>query len=152
MKKIFVAFGLIAALATSAFAGTGKFVDDTVLDAGLSEYATATTVHFCTSMPANYAGIAAVTKANKTVTAGAGNGNWTIANGDTSGRKLTMSALTTITLTGNGTITHQCFAKTASSVLKGCVPLGADKTIVDYTTETWTSSAVDVVEIADITQ
>lgn len=67
-------------------------VHNDVFDAALAEAATATAVHVCTAEPADHAGIAAVTVGNYTLTAGAGNGDWTIADGDTSGRKLTLEA------------------------------------------------------------
>ena len=50
-----------------------------VYDAALDELATATAVHACTAEPANHAGIAAVSVGNYTLTAGDGNGDWTIA-------------------------------------------------------------------------
>lgn len=67
-------------------------VSDATFDAALAVVATCTAVHVCTSQPANHAGIAAVSVGNYTLTAGNGNGDWTIANGDTSGRKITLGA------------------------------------------------------------
>lgn len=149
MKKLFTLILLITLFASTAFASGVKFVDDSVLDAGLAEIATGTRFTYNSAVPANFAGIAAVTLANITVTAGAGNGDFTLANGDTSGRKITLAAQTGVTLTGNGTVITQCVDD--GTTLLGCLPLAVDKTIVDYTTETWDSSAVDF-EIADITQ
>lgn len=67
-------------------------VSDATYDGALDVVATCITVHVCTAGPANHAGIAAVSVGNYTVTAGDGNGDWTIANGDTSGRKITLGA------------------------------------------------------------
>jgi hypothetical protein len=67
-------------------------VHDDVFDAALAKVATCTAVHVCTSEPANHAGIAAVSVGSYVLTAGNGNGDWTIANGDISGRKLTLLA------------------------------------------------------------
>jgi hypothetical protein len=51
-----------------------KKYDDTVLDGALAIADNATTVHVTSAEPANHAGIAAVSLADVTVTAGAGNG------------------------------------------------------------------------------
>ena len=73
-----------------------------VYDAALDEIATCTSVHICSSEPANHAGIAAVSLGNYTVTAGDGNGDWTIGDGDTSGRKITLGAQSGNNATGDG--------------------------------------------------
>ena len=77
-----------------------KFSDDSVLDAALAEFATGTRMSLCTAQPANFAGIAAISLANA-VLAG---GDFTIANGDSSGRKSTISAKAgaTVDTTGSG--------------------------------------------------
>jgi hypothetical protein len=139
--KRFVLIGLFLLCASPAFALTGS-LDNSVLDAALAKIATGTRFTWCTAMPANYAGIAAVTKANITVTAGSGNGDFLIAAGSVSGRKVTLLAQTSITLTGNGTVTHQCVDD--GTTLLACLPLGTSKTITDYTTEAWDSAAVDI--------
>jgi hypothetical protein len=77
-------------------------VHDNVLDGALDVVATATAVHICSAEPANQAGIAAVTLGSYTLTAGDGNGDWTIANGDVSGRKLTLGAQSGNNATGSG--------------------------------------------------
>lgn len=63
-----------------------------VYDAACNKLATCTRVSACTAEPANFAGIAAVSVGNYTLTAGGGNGDWVIADGDTSGRKITLTA------------------------------------------------------------
>ncbi|MBK8184723.1 MAG: hypothetical protein IPK79_13560 [Vampirovibrionales bacterium] len=83
-----------------------KKVEDHFLDAYLNQLDNCTTLHVTSAEPANHAGIAAVTLANVTLTAGAGNGDYTIANGDTSGRKLTVAQQASISITGSGTATH----------------------------------------------
>lgn len=81
-----------------------KAITDTVLDQALAKIATATHQVVCSGQPANYAGIAAVTLASKTVTAGDGNGDWTIAAG--SQRKVTTTQHTGVSITASGTATH----------------------------------------------
>ena len=85
-----------------------KFTDDSVLDAALAKVATATRMVITSAQPANFAGIAAVALADVTMTAGAGNGDYTLANGDTSGRKLTVLAQSAIPVDASGTATHVC--------------------------------------------
>jgi hypothetical protein len=82
-----------------------KFLSDAVYDAALAKVATCTNLTFCSTQPANYAGIAAVALAAATLTAGDGNGDYVIAD-DTSGRKLTVGAQTGMTPSGNGTVTY----------------------------------------------
>lgn len=83
-----------------------KFVADAVLEAALNKIATATRLVVCSGQPANFAGIAAVALADVTMTAGAGNGDYTIADGDVSGRKLTVLAQTGVPVDSSGTATH----------------------------------------------
>lgn len=83
-----------------------KFVLDAALDLLLAKIATGTRLVVCSAQPANFAGIAAVTLASVTMTAGDGNGDYTIANGDTSGRKVTVLQQASISITASGTATH----------------------------------------------
>jgi len=85
-----------------------KFTADEVLDAPLTKVATCTRMVVTSAQPANFAGIAAVALADVTLTAGNGNGDYVIANGDTSGRKLTVGAQTGVNVDSNGTATHVC--------------------------------------------
>lgn len=79
---------------------------DSVLDGALAIADNATTVHVTSAEPANHAGIAAVSLADVTVTAGAGNGDYTIGDGDVSGRKLRLLAQSGVTVDATGTATH----------------------------------------------
>lgn len=83
-----------------------KKYDDTVLDGALAVADNATTIHVCSSEPANHAAIAAASLASVAATAGAGNGDYVISNGDTSGRKLRLLAQAGISVTATGTATH----------------------------------------------
>lgn len=81
----------------------GKLVDNSVLDAALDEIATATEIYLCTSEPASRA--AAITASvipAHTLTGG----DFTNADGDTSGRKVTVSAQNSLTADATGTVTH----------------------------------------------
>lgn len=84
-----------------------KWSLDANMDAMLANIAdNADMLHVCSGQPANYAGIAAVLLAEVALTVGAGNGDYTLANGDTSGRKLTVAAQNGVSITASGTATH----------------------------------------------
>lgn len=80
----------------------GKRVPDANLDDALDQVgATATTIHFLTDEPANYAGIAALELASATIS-----GSITKANGDVSGRKATIPAQTGVSISTSGDSDH----------------------------------------------
>lgn len=81
-----------------------KFTDDSVLDAALDKIATATRMVVTSAQPANFAGIAAVALADVAVDAG----DFVKANGDTSGRKVTVAAQNGIPVDASGSATHVC--------------------------------------------
>lgn len=119
-----------------------KVLADAVLDAALAKVATCTKLTFCSSQPANYAGIAAVKLVDVTLTAGDGNGDYVIAD-DTSGRKLTVGAQTGMTPSANGTVTY--------AVLDDGATLLAATTVTSQavtTAQTWNSPAFKI-SIAD---
>lgn len=84
----------------------GKASPDVVLDAALAEIATANQLSVCSAEPANFAGIAAVMLAEVVLTAGLGGGDYTAANGDTNGRKVTVAQQASISITTSGTANH----------------------------------------------
>jgi hypothetical protein len=70
-----------------------KTVHDDVLDAALDKIATANVMTLCSAQPTTRTeAITTYMLADVTMTVGDGNGDYTIANGDASGRKLTMTA------------------------------------------------------------
>jgi hypothetical protein len=82
------------------------FLDDSVYDAALNVVKNnATILHICSGLPANYAGIAAVTLGNKASPAFTGPTDAT-----PNGRKVTVTAITDGTVTGTGTATHYAIA------------------------------------------
>lgn len=81
-----------------------KAIADTVLDQALAKIATATRQVVTSGQPANFAGIAAVALADNVITAGDGNGDWTIAAGTQ--RKVTIGAQTGVAIDSSGTATH----------------------------------------------
>ena len=87
----------------------GELTSNAVFDAALAVIATCMTMTLCSASPANFAGIAAVELGKATLTVGDGNGDYTIADGPVSGRKLTVAAQVGIVPTANGTVTHIAF-------------------------------------------
>lgn len=83
-----------------------KACSDAYMDAMLALIDDATTLYVCSAQPANHAGIAAVALADVTLTAGAGNGDYTLGNGDTNGRKLTVAQQSNVPIDVSGTATH----------------------------------------------
>lgn len=115
-----------------------KELANAVLDAALAKIATCTKLTFCSTQPANYAGIAAVKLAEVTLTAGDGNGDYVIAD-DTSGRKVTIQAQTGIVPSANGTVTY--------AVLDDGSTLLAATTVTSQavtTAQTWNSPAFKI--------
>jgi hypothetical protein len=83
-----------------------KWSSDLNMDAMLDKIATCTRLVVCSGQPANFAGIAAVALADVAMTAGDGGGDYTKANGDVSGRKLTVEQQASIPIDASGTATH----------------------------------------------
>ena len=119
---------------------------DTTLDALLDKIALSTQVDACTSSPANFAGISGVSVGNYTLTAGAGGASWTIANGDTSGRKLTLTAQSGNNGTGTGAANFLAYSDGATLHY---VTDASGETI--NTGSPWTLASYDVAEVADPT-
>ena len=84
----------------------GKAVKDLTFDAALAKAATGSRIVVCSGEPANFAGIAAVTLADDALTPGDGNGDFVIADGSVSGRKVTVSQQANATIDASGTATH----------------------------------------------
>lgn len=85
----------------------GKATPDAILDATADALiAAVTTQYICSAEPANFAGIAAVALADVAVAGG----DLTKANGDTSGRKVTIAQKSAIPIDGSGTATHVVLA------------------------------------------
>lgn len=84
-----------------------KFANDSVMDAALAKIATGVILTVCSAQPTTYAEATATYKlADVALTAGDGNGDFTIANGDTNGRKVTISQQDNIPVDSTGTATH----------------------------------------------
>jgi hypothetical protein len=83
-----------------------KWCLDAAMDAMLANIATCTALYVCSAQPANHAGIAAVALADVTLTAGDGNGDYTIGDGDTNGRKVRVAQQADVDIDTSGNATH----------------------------------------------
>lgn len=95
---------------------------------------------FCSAQPANYAGVAAVALITATISSS----DMTVAD-DTSGRKLTVGAISGMTPSSNGTVTHVVLTNN-SSILYACTTTTSQAVV---TTQTWNSPAFKIAAIAD---
>jgi hypothetical protein len=95
----------------------GIFADPTtVLDAELDAIAACDVQHVCTAQPADYAGIAALSLGSVAMTPVT---DYTKANGDVSGRKVTVAAKNGVAIgAAAGTINHLVLARTTDSTLR----------------------------------
>lgn len=97
-----------------------KFVNDSSMDAALAWVRDNTTnVSICSAQPTT------ATEAATTYALGSvayGTANWTIGNGDTSGRKITAGAVNVVVAT-SGTVSHIAYYNTGTLVGVGtCAP------------------------------
>lgn len=80
-----------------------KACPDSILDAPWDAIiAAATTIYLCSGQPANFAAIAAVALGQ----VGVDSGDFAKADGDVSGRKLTIAAQSGVPITADGTVNH----------------------------------------------
>jgi len=86
----------------------GKFVPDATIDAMLDVIADGVSeINICSTQPTTFAEANATYELGSvTVTAGTAGADWSIANGDTSGRKLTLAQQTGVSITTSGSAQH----------------------------------------------
>jgi len=85
----------------------GKRVFNVVLDAALQKVATGDKITICSAEPTTLLEASTTFMiAEVTVTPGDGNGDYVIANGDTSGRKITVQQQSLIPILDDGTANH----------------------------------------------
>lgn len=80
-----------------------KFANDLVMDAALDKVATGTIITVCSQQPANRTEAVTTYKLAAVTVSG---GSFTKANGDASGRKLTVAQQTNVPVDSTGTATH----------------------------------------------
>jgi hypothetical protein len=92
----------------------GKVAPDATIDAYFDYIDQCTIMHVCSAEPANYAGIAAVSLADVVMA----EGDFTKANGDTSGRKVTVAAKSAVPIDATGDATHVVLARVADTTMR----------------------------------
>ncbi|MCK5640876.1 MAG: hypothetical protein KAJ19_08765 [Gammaproteobacteria bacterium] len=80
----------------------GKVATDGIIDGGLDKFGTCVNLTVCAGQPTSYADITTKKLATTTLTGG----DFTKANGDVSGRKSTVTAQSSISITATGTADH----------------------------------------------
>ncbi len=120
-----------------------KFMPDAVIDSMLDVIAAATELTICSTQPTTYTEAHTTYKLAAHVLTG---GDFSKANGDTSGRKLTLAAQNGITVDADGNAQHYALTITASSTLLLVGTLTAQQV---YTGNTVNFPATDVDEIRD---
>jgi hypothetical protein len=93
-----------------------KYINPSVLDLALNDIKTnANKLVLCSTQPTTYAEANATYKLGEVAMA---SGDYTLANGDTSGRKITVAAKTGVPVSSSGTVTHVALVDTTNSILK----------------------------------
>lgn len=92
-----------------------KAAPDATIDSMFDYIDQSTIMHVCSGQPANYAGIAAVSLADVAMTADT---DYTKADGDTNGRKVTVAAKNGVNVDNSGTATHVVLARVADTTLR----------------------------------
>jgi len=93
----------------------GKAAPDATIDSMFDYIDQSSIMHVCSAEPANYAGIAAVSLADVALTPDT---DFTKANGDVSGRKVTIAAKNAVVVDNTGTATHIAIARVADTTLR----------------------------------
>jgi hypothetical protein len=130
-----------------------KTLHNDVFDAALDVIATGTRLWLCSAAPTSVVEAETTYALNDgtgtaTLIAGDGNGDWTVGEGDVSGRKLTLAAQAAIAIDANGTATH--YAITTSTVkLLFVDELSASLAVVIGNTVDF--PATDIIEMTDPT-
>ena len=78
--------------------------DNSVLDAALDTIATATALHICSGTPSTRAAVLSASLATASLTGA----DFTTADGDTDGRKVTVAAKSGLAVTASGTPSRYC--------------------------------------------
>jgi len=97
-----------------------KVATNAMIDGGLDKIATCTTLTVCAGQPVSYADIAARELASVTIDGA----DFTKADGDTSGRKVTVAQQSNISITSDGTADHITIDDGTDYVITTCTAQG----------------------------
>lgn len=90
-----------------------KYANDLIMDAGLDVIATATRMNVCSAQPTSFAEAGSLSLADVTLDSG----DFSKANGDVSGRKVTVAAQNGVLIDSSGTATHVALSRVSDSTL-----------------------------------
>lgn len=94
----------------------GFFANDYVLEGALERIAEADRLFLCSDEPATYnEASSTMMLAQDTLTPGDGNGDFTVADGDSNGRKVTVDARTIASASNSGTANHVALCDSGNS-------------------------------------
>lgn len=121
----------------------GKLVDDTVLDGALNIIKNnCDEMTACATQPTNYT---QAHTTNKLADVAMSSGDFTVANGSTSGRKVTVAQKTGVTVDTSGTADHVALNFTGSSVLQ-YVTTATSQALTAANTMTFNSWAIEIAD------
>lgn len=125
-----------------------KFVPDATIDAMLAVIANAVDrIDICSTQPTTYTeATSTYSLGNVALTLGAGNGDWTLANGDVSGRKLTMAQQTGVSIGTGGSAQH--IAGTDGTSVLWFVTTCTSQTVTAGNTATINAFDIEVLDAA----
>lgn len=96
-----------------------KYANDGLMDAGLAYLAECDLLTVCSAQPTTYTeAVTTYALADIALTPGNGNGDYTFANGDVSGRKVTIAQQANVDIDSSGTATHVALTKSADTTLR----------------------------------
>ena len=96
-----------------------KYANPVGYNTGLAWFADCDKLFVCDTVPTDYTEASATyALADVTLTAGDGNGDFTIGAGDVSGRKLTLAQQADIEIDGDGDATHIAVCKSGDTTLR----------------------------------
>lgn len=125
-----------------------KFLADGALDALLDYIEDTDLCTLCEGQPASFAeATTAVPTGKRLADVAVDSGDWTKANGDTSGRKDTFAQQTGVTIDDDGDADHLAFTKSGDSTLR-LVTTVTTQTVTGGNTATINSFKVEVADIS----
>lgn len=96
-----------------------KYANDGLMDAGLAYLAECDLLTVCSAQPTTHTeAVTTYALADIALTPGNGNGDYTFANGDVSGRKVTIAQQANIAIDASGTATHVALTKAGDTTLR----------------------------------
>lgn len=122
-----------------------KYTDDYVLDGAATRISEGNQLRICAGQPTSFADSTTRNLGSIAMTTGLGT-HYTLANGDVSGRKVTVAARSAISITASGTADHVAIVDTVNSRLLHVTTMPAQAVTSGNTANTaaWDAEFADV--------